>query len=184
MGEVLARGFADDPIWRYLVTDDRRWEAHAGAVFDRMIRRSAASGSTWTTAAREGVAAWAPPGDWRTPWTDVVKGTPTLARGFGLRGLPRALQALQVLESGHPEEPHWYLEFLATEPHLRGKGLGSALITPALERCDDEGVPAYLESSKRDNLPFYGRFGFEVTEEVAIGGAGTPSFWRMWRDPR
>ena len=184
LGDVLARGFEDDPVWRYLVPDDRRWAVHLGAVFGRMLRRSAEAGTTWTTSADEGVAVWAAPGTWRTPWSEVLRSAPTLVRGFGPGGLPRALRALGALEAGHPEEPHWYLEFLATEPHLRGKGLGTALLAPVLERCDAEGLPAYLESSKRENLPFYARFGFEVTEELPTGGRDAPPCWRMWRDPR
>ena len=30
-----------------------------------------------------------------------------------------------------------------------------------LDRCDAEHAPAYLESSKPDNVPYYLRFGFE-----------------------
>jgi GNAT superfamily N-acetyltransferase len=183
LGRMLARGFGDDPVWRHLVPDDRRWRHRMDGVFAAMIRRSTVAGTTWTTSSREGAAVWAAPGEWRTPWTDVARSLPALLRGFGARGAPRALRVLSTLESGHPEEPHWYLEFLATEPDLRGKGLGSALITPVLDRCDHEGRPAYLESSKRENLAFYGRFGFEVTEELPVEPGG-PHIWRMWRDPR
>ena len=47
----------------------------------------------------------------------------------------------------------------------------------------DELSTAYLESSKEENLPFYNRFGFQVTEELTLG-AGAPPMWAMWRDPR
>ena len=182
LGAVLARGFSDDPIWRHLVPADSRWDRRAPSVFHHLIRRSVNDGDTWTTRSLDGAAVWAPPGKWRTPWTDLVRSGPALALGFG-PGLVTALRTLSVLEAGHPEEPHWYLEFLATEPHLRGKGFGSALISPVLERCDAEGLPAYLESSKEENLAFYGRFGFQVTEELPVG-PGAPHCWRMWRDPR
>lgn len=180
---VLARGFEDDPIWRFLVPDGRRWQRHSAGVFQHLIRRSVRDGATWTTASLDGAAVWAPPGQWRTPWTDLARGGSALLRGFGPTGASRALRTLSTLEAGHPEELHWYLEFLATEPHLRGKGFGSALIVPVLQRCDDEGLPAYLESSKEQNLAFYRRFGFEVTEELRAA-PGAPPCWRMWRDPR
>ena len=51
-----------------------------------------------------------------------------------------------------------------------------------LERCDEEGIPAYLESSNARNVPFYRRHGFGVTTELQIPGGG-PMLWLMWREP-
>ena len=51
-----------------------------------------------------------------------------------------------------------------------------------LARCDAECAPAYLESSNPDNVPYYERFGFEVTGEIVIPDG--PSLWPMWRNPR
>jgi carbamoyl-phosphate synthase large subunit len=49
--------------------------------------------------------------------------------------------------------------------------------------CDREGIPAYLESSKDRNVPYYERFGFKVTKEIALPRGG-PLVWAMWRDPQ
>ncbi|MGH3553712.1 MAG: GNAT family N-acetyltransferase, partial [Mycobacterium sp.] len=52
-----------------------------------------------------------------------------------------------------------------------------------LDRCDAEHCPAYLESSKPENVPYYERFGFTVTGEVVLPYGG-PTLWPMWRAPR
>ena len=52
-----------------------------------------------------------------------------------------------------------------------------------LDRCDEEGVPAYLESSNPRNIPFYARHGFESTGEIVVG-KGAPTVTAMWRNPR
>ena len=62
------------------------------------------------------------------------------------------------------------------------KGLGGALLTHRLEVCDSTHMPAYLETQKPENLPFYERFGFSVLEEITDDGC--PTLWTMWRDPR
>ena len=51
-----------------------------------------------------------------------------------------------------------------------------------LARCDAARLPAYLESSKERNVPFYERHGFRVTGELTIPGGG-PTLWLMWRNP-
>jgi hypothetical protein len=51
-----------------------------------------------------------------------------------------------------------------------------------LRRCDEDGMPAYLESSKERNLSFYGRHRFEVVGEYTVPGG--PKLWFMWREPR
>lgn len=73
----------------------------------------------------------------------------------------------------HPTGPHWYLPLIATDPAHQGEGLGEALMVHALERCDRDRVPAYLESSNPRNIPFYQRHGFEILGEIQVGSSPT-----------
>jgi GNAT superfamily N-acetyltransferase len=93
----------------------------------------------------------------------------------------RAFQLLFEVDDLHPKEPHWYLATLGTDPSMQGKGIGTKLLRDALRLADEKGMPAYLESSKESNVPFYARSGFEVVGEVRV--SGSPTLWRMWRDP-
>ena len=86
------------------------------------------------------------------------------------------------MDRAHPREPHWYLSVLGTDPTQQGKGVGGALLEPVLDRCDSQGLGAYLESSKEANIPFYQRFGFAVTGQIDLPEG--PPVWPMWRDPR
>jgi ribosomal protein S18 acetylase RimI-like enzyme len=90
---------------------------------------------------------------------------------------------LSTIEQAHPRQPHWYLAVLGTDPLHQGRGIGTALMAPVLERCDEEGLPAFLESSKESNVPYYERFGFRVERELKLG-KGAPSVWPMWREPQ
>lgn len=152
-------------------------------VFRHLMGPSIRHDTTWTTDSHGGAAVWAPPGVRSFPTTAAIRSSPAMLRGFGAKGLARTLRLVNRMEAVHPRDRHWYLEFLATDSHLRGRGIGSTLIGPGLERADADGLPAYLESSKFDNVPFYRRHGFEVLEEVVVA-PGAPPMWRMWRDPR
>ncbi|MDP1821280.1 MAG: GNAT family N-acetyltransferase [Acidimicrobiales bacterium] len=88
-----------------------------------------------------------------------------------------------MMEKAHRRHPeHYYLSVLGTAPDRQGEGVGSALMAPVVARCDEEGIGAYLESSKEANIPFYRRHGFEVVEELQLPSG--PGLWPMWRDPR
>ena len=107
---------------------------------------------------------------------------PGLLRALG-RHVGRGQAVEDAVEAAHPEEPHWYLSTIGTASHARGAGGGTALLKSRLDRIDSEHAPAYLESSKESNVPYYERFGFTVTGEIHVPGGG-PTLWAMWRDPR
>jgi ribosomal protein S18 acetylase RimI-like enzyme len=102
-----------------------------------------------------------------------------------LRVLRRSVRRAQMLEhaihAARPRGPHWYLATLGTDPGHQGCGVGSSLIDPVLRRADASALPAYLESSKEENIPFYQRHGFRVTQELTVPGG--PTLWSMQRDP-
>ncbi|MFM8862623.1 MAG: GNAT family N-acetyltransferase, partial [Acidimicrobiia bacterium] len=92
------------------------------------------------------------------------------------------LRLLDAVEKAHPTEPHWYLALLGVDPSRQRSGLGSALLRPVLEQCDESGAAAYLETQKPDNLAYYARFGFEERDRITVGDS--PPVWLLWRDPR
>lgn len=129
-----------------------------------------------------GGALWAPPGKWHLGPLAQLRLLPRMVSIFG-RELPRLLRGIAFVESKHPHEPHYYLAVLGVEPEAQGRGLGGALMRPVLERCDHDGLPAYLEASTPRSRALYLRNGFEVVEEITFPGGGPPS-WRMWRPPK
>jgi GNAT superfamily N-acetyltransferase len=92
------------------------------------------------------------------------------------------LNLFAALDDRPPHEAHYYLPIVGTKPEEQGRGIGSALLAPVLERCDREGLPAYLEATSERNKPLYARHGFTVTDEIQVPGG--PTLWAMWREPR
>lgn len=180
---ALADAFFDDPVMSWILDDEGSRIRRLRGLFDVLLRgHYLGLGTVWTTTEQAGAALWAPPGRAIIPGPTVLRHSPRLARALGRRAL-LALRALSHVEQHHPKEPHWYLGVLGTRRADQGKGVGSALLAPVLRRCDEEGMRAYLESSKESNIAFYGRHGFEVAGEIALPMGG-PTVWPMWRDPR
>ncbi|MDA8298218.1 MAG: GNAT family N-acetyltransferase [Actinomycetota bacterium] len=182
---ALAGAFATDPVATHLFPDPSTRRAQLERFFGVQLRHSylprgeVLVSSASTTGRLVGASLWLPPSAFSGKVTFAL--WPILLIGvFGRRfGVARRLGAL--LERHHPAGPHYYLGTVGVAADRQRQGLGSALITPLLERCDAEGVPAYLESSRRDNVPFYARLGFAVRDEVTFEGG--PTLWLMDRPP-
>jgi ribosomal protein S18 acetylase RimI-like enzyme len=69
-------------------------------------------------------------------------------------------------------KPHLYLALLAIDPACQGQGFASALVRPMLQRLDETGLPAYVETQNLKNVAMYRRFGFNLLQEDAMPGAG------------
>lgn len=183
VGAALAAAFDDDPVWGFLAPDASHWAERAAAWFRAEAKlKLAGHGEVLVDDQVRGAALWAPPKTWKATLGETAKVAPASLRLFRGRTI-RALQTQTALERIHPREPHWYLAFLGTDPRHQGHGIGSALITSVTDRCDAEGMPAYLESSKESNIAFYARHGFVATDPIALPGGG-PTMYPMWREPK
>jgi ribosomal protein S18 acetylase RimI-like enzyme len=178
---VLSRAFDDDPVMAWLFPDPRRRPRWLNTFFEVRLRQLMRQEEVWATADAAGAALWAQPDRWKLSAGETASMLLRIVRGVGRR-TPRGLRGLALIEEHHPSEPHWYLAVLGVDPSAQGEGLGSALLAPVLRSCDEDGVPAYLESSKERNIAFYARHGFRVTEEVQMPKG--PPIWLMWREPR
>jgi len=189
LSHALGRAFYDDPVSIWIIPDDKVRAAHLSKFFATVTRHHHLAGGGAEVACDGptiGAAAlWDPPGRWKQSAREQLMMLPSFIFGFGPRlATGRKLGALlEQMKQQHPEEPHWYLAVIGSDTSVRGKGYGQALMRSRLDRVDAEHAPAYLESSKADNVPYYQRFGFEVTGEIVIPGGG-PTLWPMWRQSR
>jgi ribosomal protein S18 acetylase RimI-like enzyme len=184
VADLLGRAFDDDPVMNFLAKQDARKPQRIRTLMDVALRKlTQPFGETYVTSGFEGAALWNPPGGRPHGILNDLKLLPDMVRVSGFRGLRRVIGAFDMMEKKHPEAPHYYLLAIGVDPAHQGKGIGTRMMAPILERCDRERMPAYLESSKERNIRLYERNGFEVTERVELPRGGPPA-WLMWREPR
>jgi GNAT superfamily N-acetyltransferase len=184
---VAARAFWHDPLFDFFTRDLLHEYELLPKVF-RLYFKDLRPGlsETWVgdyDGRPRGIAGWLAPGSYpRPPLREAartVRAATVIAR---VRHRARAARLLLEVERRHPSEPHWYLAILATDPAIQGRGMGTALLAPVLERCDRDGTMAYTETQKEVNVSWYGRAGFVVTDEVRL--PNTPPVWCLRREPR
>lgn len=177
---VLAEAFFDDPVFGWLMPEDGKRRARLRRYFGVDLRHyTLPRGRVWTSADLSGAALTLPPGKWRVPpHTTLLQG-----RAFA-NHLSRAARIGAAMEWRHARElrgPHYYVRDIGVHPDMQGKGLGSALLRPTLDRCDRDGLPAYIEASSERSAALYERLGFQHVKELRVGGS--PPLWLMIRPP-
>ncbi|MBM3525579.1 MAG: GNAT family N-acetyltransferase [Alphaproteobacteria bacterium] len=187
---LLARAFAADPVIRWLLAvDDAEYERSGPVFFTPMVARSHRRGHAYVLENVEGpprrpvgIALWGPP--------DVPISTPEEGVAFrdalldaaGASAFERIGALVEAMSTAHPPQPYFYLSTVGVDAADQGRGLGQTLLAPVLDRCDHDGLGAYLESSNPRNVAFYERLGFEtvfhapIDDGVALEG--------MWRAPK
>lgn len=182
----LASAFSGDPLFAWIAgaKPDTRVEPKLRIVFDAFVKIDLGHPEhlVFTDEDGTGAAIWKAPNKWKMTGGETLRALPAMLRAFGTKA-PRMIGAFSAVEKVHPKAEHYYLEALGTRQDRQGSGVGSAVIRPMLDRCDAEGMPAYLESSNPRNIPFYARHGFETTGEIVVG-KGAPTVTAMWREPR
>jgi ribosomal protein S18 acetylase RimI-like enzyme len=176
--------FREDPLMTWFLLQDHRRETALEAFYDFTVNTySLPQGLTWVADDISGTALWMPPGKWEPPLGMQFAMVGVIIRSFGWRDVFRKFNERQKIDGCHPHPLHYYLSGLGVRREMRGKGVGSALIQPILDRSDREGIGCYLETSLERNVNFYQRHGFTVTKQLAISPAKFP-IWLMWRDPK
>jgi len=177
---MLERAFIEDPFVRWVVRRDAKTGTARRRYFELLLHRLAMPhGVVWTTVDRRGAALWLPPGRWELSVGEQLQLLPDVLRIIGMRRYRMITRTLAALERRRPAPPWYFLALLGTEPEAQGLGIASALLTPVLDRCDREGVPALLDTSVEANVAWYGRRGFRVVGELQLGDG--PTCWTMLR---
>ena len=175
--DIITRAFADDPPSRWLWPDVERYRRFFPHFVDAFGGSAIEHGSAHVVGT--GAAAlWLPPG--AHPDEEAL-GT-LLDESVDPALLHTAFSVFEQMAAYHPAEPHWYLPLIGVTPAQQGHGYGSVLLEYAVNRCDREGLPAYLEATTPRSVRLYRRHGFRVVAEIRAGSA--PPVFPMIRAPK
>ena len=176
--ELIVSAFETDPAARWMYPNV--WDYRV--YFPEFVRAfgggALASGTAHVLQSYDGAALWVPPG--AHPNEEALMAVIASTTPDELQPALKAI--IKEMDRYHPTEPHWHLPMIGIHPSRRRQGYGAALLRHALRLCDEQGVPAYLESSNPENIPLYQRHGFEVLGRIQADSS--PVIAPMMRRPR
>ena len=163
---VFARAFAwHEPWGDWAMPDPSDREERIYARFHSdLLERFIPFGECWTIDAGTATTMWIPPA---VPQLASRRSEADYASYGAVAGEMRAGDAL--IASLKPETAHWYLDTIATDPDLHGRGLGGRLLDHDLAIRDAAGHACALDTHTPENIGFYERRGFEVIGSGPLG---------------
>ncbi|MBY9000160.1 MAG: GNAT family N-acetyltransferase [Candidatus Heimdallarchaeota archaeon] len=191
---TLTRAFHEDPLIQLIFPDSEERKRYAPVLWKFMIKDGIKEGEVYSpTSEIEGVAKWLPPrkehmGIWRTIRSGRIKMGVAVTKQKDERKLsPRKIEKITGniirIHKELMKEPHWYLACIGVDPDYKGKGYGSKLIKPMLERIEKAGHPVFLETNFEGNVGLYEHLGFELIDETKVLDTELIN-WAMIRKPR
>ena len=154
--DVITLAFSSDPMARWAMPDPATYLTVMPDVVRAFGGKGFARGTVHCLDGGYAAAMWLPPG----VHPDSERMAAILEQHVSERTLPEMMQVFERMDVYHPKEPHWYLPLIGVDPACQGRGFGSTLLRYALETCDRDRLPAYLESSNPRNISLYERHGF------------------------
>ena len=176
--DTIVLSFAADPIARWCWPDPHEYLVNMPSFTRAFGGNAFAHHAAHCTEDISGVALWLPAGVHpdEEAMGEVMENAIEAATREDLHAL---------FEQGakyHPDGEYWFLPLIGVDPACQGRGYGSALLAHALQQCDEQQLPAYLDSSNPRNISLYQRHGFEILATLQVGTS--PQLVSMLREPR
>jgi GNAT superfamily N-acetyltransferase len=169
-----------------------RWALPEDGRVQRLTRwhelaahRAVATRTAWVSEEVTSVALWQPPdgaADTAPLPTDVRAALDRELPYLSAHRAPVVGDTDRLIAAHLPEVPHWLLLHLATRPTARRRGLASAVLAPALARCDADGLPAAAVAYSWAAVSYLRSEGFEVTADLKTADDAMP-VWVVVRTP-
>lgn len=182
---TLGKAFQDYPVSVFFMPDDKKRRQQTPRVYRQIIGASINTGEVYGTSPKmEGVAIWVLHDSRQTPPKHRVSLTMLWLNLLADKGMKKRQKAFfdysDSVRLRVVPERYWYLQMLGVDPAYQGKGYAGRLLRPMLARADKVGLPVFLETQLKKNVPLYEHFGFKVVEEGIIPGSNVYS-WAMVR---
>jgi GNAT superfamily N-acetyltransferase len=175
---VITLAFSSDPMARWALPDPATYLSVMPEIARAFGGNGFSHGTVHLVDGGLAAAMWLPPNV--DPDSDRLAGI--TEEHVPKDRLDDMMHVFEKMDTYHPKEPCWYLPLIGVDPACQGRGYGSALLRHALDRCDRDGIIAYLESSNPRNISLYLRHGFVALGEIQVGSS--PTLVPMLRQPK
>ncbi len=187
ISKLFERVFFNWPVAVVIMPDEeiRRTKGHY--FYALSIRHLIKYGEAYAPSPKiEGVAMWVH-SDYNelSTWQMIKFGALKALYKLGAKTMKRGEIWMEFVEKNNAElieEPHYHLAWLAVEPELQKKGIGTELMYALLKKFTKENIKCFLDTQDKQNIDYYRRFGFNLIHECQFPNVDV-TYWGMLWEP-
>ncbi len=175
---TLILSFSSDPVVRWIYPEPHKYSQNFPLLVKAFGEKAFEQGTVHYINKYFAVSVWLQPG----VFPDEESIFSLFEHSVPKNRHSEMFQLFETISKYHPEQPHWYLPFIGTDPNKQGGGYGSTLLQLTLAMCDRDRALAYLEASSERSAVLYERHGFDALGEIQLGSS--PLIIPMLRSPK
>jgi hypothetical protein len=170
----LASSFDDYPVFSYIIQDKYERKNKLIYIFNFLLKLGLLNGEVISNSnLLEGVSIWYSSKSKNTSFFDAIhSGLLSLYLKLDKNSFNRLIDVKKrksiirnELLSG---SNYYFLDVLGINPIYQKNGIATELLNNKLNEIDGSGYLCYLETSNRENISYYNKFGFKTIKEYKI----------------
>lgn len=166
--EILCQSFQSDPQINYILGSNGNKNKKLMRLMAYSFEFGLANGKVEISEDKNSVAIWKASNS-KKMTINLFYESMLFFFTFGWSGITRISAMEKKIAAFYPYKTIFnYLWILGTNPSEQGKGYGTAIISKAINRFEQDKVPLYLETSTDSNLKYYQRKGFELYHSMIL----------------
>lgn len=166
---ILTNSFLENKSVNYLIPNDHKHKERVRALMDYSFETCYAFGKVLISDDSEAVALICFHENKKTTLQSLVWEAKLVFNGIGIGNVSKAMAREKKIAQNYPQTPFYYLWFIAVNPVLQGKGIGSKFLNEIRNDAAAMKRPIYLETSTMRNLPFYHNAGLNEYATLDFG---------------
>jgi len=99
-------------------------------------------------------------------WKQSLLDLRLLFKSIGIKKMVKVLKRESIIKSFYKHDKYMYIWFIGAKPNMQRRGCGTRLLKDILILTQEHHLPVYLETSVKENVDWYSKFGFEINETV------------------
>jgi GNAT superfamily N-acetyltransferase len=166
--EILCQSFQNDPQINYILGCNGNKNKKLMRLMAYSFEFGLANGKVEISEDKNSVAIWKSSNS-KKMTINLFYESILFFFAFGWSGIKRISAMEKKIAAFYPDKTIFnYLWILGTNPNEQGKGYGTAILSKAINKYEQDKVPLYLETSTDSNLKYYQRKRFELYHRMIL----------------
>ncbi|MBN1399093.1 MAG: GNAT family N-acetyltransferase [Bacteroidetes bacterium] len=174
--DCLSSSFMSYPVFVYLFPDITARRMKLKKVMTFLIKLAQKKGEVISFPNCEKcISIWYFPYNKSISFTDAVQaGIIQLIFALGIKDFRKFMKLknfrYDIRNGLLKNNKYYFLDMIGVNPDYQKKGLASSLLDNKLKAIKNAGVKCYLETSNKENIAFYNKYGFKIIYEYVYDG--------------